>query len=46
MSTAPRWSSRAQRYSVLGLEMAMRTRAMMATGTLTQKIARQVHWVR
>ena len=33
-------------YWVLGFETAMRTRAMMATGMLTQKMARQVHWVR
>ena len=29
-----------------GLETSIRTRAMIATGMLTQKIARQVHWVR
>ncbi len=32
--------------TVTGLAMAMSTRAMMATGMFTQKMARQVHWVR
>ena len=31
---------------VAGLEMAMSTRAMSATGILIQKMARQVHWIR
>ena len=37
---------RAGLFTVTGLEMAMRASAMSATGMLTQKMARQVHWVR
>ncbi len=37
---------RAGRCTVVGLEMAISTSAMTATGMLTQKIARHVHCVR
>ena len=44
--TRPGTSTRAGRVSVLGRAMAMSTSATMATGMLTQKMARQVHWLR
>ena len=37
---------RAGRCTVVGFEIAISTSATIATGMLTQKIARQVHWVR
>ena len=36
----------ARLYWVFGFETAISTSAMRATGMLTQKMARQVHWVR
>ena len=46
MSVAPRMSSGPGCRSSLGLAMIVRMIAMIATGTLIQKIERQVHWVR
>ena len=37
---------RAGWWTVVGRDTAMSTRAMTATGMLTQKMARHVHWVR
>ncbi len=37
---------RAGLYSVTGFAIAIRISAITATGIFTQKIARQVHWVR
>ena len=46
ISARPRKSSRPGLVWVCGRAMAVSTRAMMATGTLTQKMARQVHSLR
>ncbi len=46
INMAPRRSSRAGCATFAGLEMSVRTTAMIATGMLTQKIARQVISVR
>ncbi len=46
MSTRPVTSSRPGRFWVTGRAMNVSTSAMMATGTLTQKMARQVHSLR
>ena len=45
-STAPRKSIGSLRRSSSGLALAMSTSAAIATGTLIQKIERQVHSVR